>query len=219
MNKGFLMVLLAVLLTLTLTLTFTMPVFSQDYDIRKLRWGMSFEAVKAAENLGDDFFKQEELLGIMVEINFGFDYKGLYSVIYSTREKEFAVKAGEVMKKKYGEPKKGLDYAFIMQSKIILKQYPKEVLAFYEKGDAMLLNSVSSRDERKLIRNALAKQDIWQYGNSTALLLYTQDVAKLSYWSQAHFAASKKKFDGLLAELKSRIKQAPKKKADDTEKF
>lgn len=213
MKKGVLIVLLAVFIAST------MPVFSQDYDIRKLRWGMSFEAVKAAENLGDDFFKQEELLGIMVEINFGFDYKGLYSVTYSTRDKEFAVKAGDVMKKKYGEPGTSLDYPFILQSKIILKQYPKQVLEFYEKGDASSLDTVSSRDERKLIRNALAKQDIWHYGNTTALLLNSQDVAKLSYWSKPHFEENKKKFSDFLTELKSKIQQAPKKKTDDTEKF
>jgi hypothetical protein len=194
-------------------------VFPQDYDIRKLKWGMSFEDVKSAENLGDEFYKQEQLLGIQVEINFGFDYRGLYSVTYSTRDKEFGVKAGEVMRKKYGAPKSDLDYSFLMQSKVILMQHPKEVLAYMEKPDVTVLETISSGDERKLVRNVLTKQDIWQYGNSVALLLNSPDVAKLSYWSSSHFNGSKKKFASLVTELKSKLKKTVKKKSDEADKF
>jgi hypothetical protein len=48
MKKVFLLVFFMVLVSSVL--------FSQNYDIRKLRWGMSFEEVKSTEKLGDDFF-------------------------------------------------------------------------------------------------------------------------------------------------------------------
>jgi hypothetical protein len=212
MKKLFLFVIFVILVSSLL--------FCQDYDIRKLKWGMSFEEVKNSEKLGDDFFKTEELLGIKVEINFGFDYKGLYSVTYSTRSKDFAVKAGDVLRKKYGQPQTGLDYSFLMQSKQIMKQYPEAVVTMYEKGDKSLLASIRNGDERKLIRNALAKQDIWIYGNSMALLLNSPDVARLSYWSKSHQEESKKKFATFILEMKKKIKaNKSKKKNDDTDKF
>jgi len=211
----------AFLLVSILIFTSTFPVLlSQDYDIRKLSWGMSFEDVKRIERLGDDFFKQEELLGIKVEVNFGFDYRGLYSVTYSTRDKDFADKASEVLRSKYGEPKSGLDYSFIMESRVILKQYPEAVVDAYEKGDMEGLKEIKSGDERKLIRNALAKQEVWTYGNTQTLLLNSPDVVKLSYWSNSHQAESKKKFATFLEKLKQKIQDDKKnKKTDDTEKF
>ncbi|MCP5050612.1 MAG: hypothetical protein GY940_25845 [bacterium] len=191
----------------------------QANDIRKLKWGMSFEDVQRIEELGDNFFKVEGLLGIQVETRFGFDYKGLYSVTYSTREKEFAVKAGERLRAKYGEPKTGLDYSFMMQSKIILNSHPEAVIKAYETGDFSTLEKINNRDERKLIRNILAKQEMWEYGNTVALLLNSPDVAKLSYWAKAHHNKSKKKFAQLVVELKNKIKKAAAKKDDDSDKF
>lgn len=88
-------------------------VFSEEYDIRKLKWGMSFEEIQRSEGLGNNFYKSEDLLGIRVEVLFGFDSKGLYSVTYSTRERFFANEARKVMKKKYGEPKSDLDYSHL----------------------------------------------------------------------------------------------------------
>jgi hypothetical protein len=212
MKKVFLLVFFMVLVSSVL--------FSQNYDIRKLRWGMSFEEVKSTEKLGDDFFKSEELLGNKVEINFGFDYKGLYSVTYSTRSKEFAIKAGDVLRKKYGKPQTGLDYSYLIHAKQIMKQYPEAIVETYEKGDVSALGSIRNGDERKLIRNALAKQDVWIYGNSMALLLNSPDVARLSYWSKNHQEESKKKFASFILELKKKIKDnKSKKKGDDTDKF
>ena len=191
----------------------------QDYDIRKLKWGMPFEDVKQAEALGEDFFKQEELLGISVDVRFGFDYKGLYSVIYSTRGKEFAGKASEVLHKKYGKSDIGLDYSFIMQSRAILNQHSEEVVNTYEKGDMSYLDKIKNSDERKLIRNLLTKQAKWEFGNTVALLLDSPDVGSLSYWAKVHHYENKKKFAQLLVDLKIKNKKNAAKKTDDTDKF
>lgn len=202
-----------------LVITLSTLVVSQGYDIRKLRWGMSFEEVKKAEALAEDFFKREELLGISVDVRFGFDYKGLYSVSYSTRGKEFAGKALAVLHKKYGKSTLGLDYSFLMQSRNILNQYPEAVINALEKADMAALEKVKNSDERKLIRNLLTKQAKWEYGDTVALLLDSPDVGQLSYWSKTHHYASKKKFAALLVDFKTKIKKNAAKKTDDTDKF
>jgi len=197
-----------------------LSLYPQEHDIRKLDWGMSFETVKQVEQLGDEFFKREALLGIEVDIRFGFDYRGLYSVTYSTRGKEFAVKAGNVMRGKYGDSTSGLDYSFLMQSKSILRLYPEAVVTIYEKKDFTSLEEIRNSDERKLIRNLLTPTDTWRYGNTVALLLSSPDVVMLSYWSKVHQDESKIKFFDLMKELKKMaIKEAEIKKADDREKF
>ena len=78
------------------TVTLMSFVFPEEYDIRKLNWGMSFEEIQRVEGLDNNFYKTEDLLGLSVEVLFGFDSKGLYSVTYSSRERVFANEARKI---------------------------------------------------------------------------------------------------------------------------
>ncbi len=197
--------------------------FSQEYDIRKLKWGMSYDEVQQAEQLDTNFYKSEDLLGMKVEVLFGCGNKGLYSVTYSTQEKIFAAEALKVMKKKYGEPKSDLDYYYLLQIKNVLKIYPDAVILALEKEDfsGLAENRASSASgEKKLIKNALTKRYMWEFGNTTALLLDSIEGGALSYWSKTHFNESKQKFIAYIEELKKLAqKPAEKSKKDEGEKF
>ncbi|MGD2086124.1 MAG: hypothetical protein PVH61_08075 [Candidatus Aminicenantes bacterium] len=196
--------------------------FSEEYDIRKLKWGMTFEEIQRAEGLGSNFYKSEVLLGIRVEVLFGFDSKGLYSVTYSTRERYFANEVRKVMKKKYGEPKSDLDYSHLLKVKNILEKHPDAVALAFEDGDFSELDDIRSTDavvnEKKVIRNALTKRDMWQYGNTIALLLDSHEGAALTYWSKTYHNENKKKFAEFFKELKKKVTKK-KKKSDDADKF
>lgn len=197
-------------------------VLSEEYDIRKLKWGMSFEEIQRAEGLSDNFYKNEELLGVSVEVLFGFDSKGLYSVTYYTRERFFANEARKVMKKKYGEAKSDLDYSHLLKMKSILKKHPDAVALAFEDGDFSELDHIQSADpvvnEKKVIRNALTKRDMWEFGSTIALLLDSHEGAALTYWSKTYHNANKKKFEEFFKELKKKVKKK-KKKSDDADKF
>ena len=197
-------------------------VFSEEYDIRKLKWGMSFDEIQRAEGLSDNFYKNEELLGIRVEVLFGFDSKGLYSVTYSSPERFFANEVRKVMKKKYGEPKSELDYSYLLKVKNILKKHPDAVALAFEEGDFSQLDDIESSNavvnEKRVIRNALTKRDMWEYGNTIALLLDSLQGGALTYWSKTYHKENKKKFDEFFTELKKKVKKK-KKKNDDADKF
>lgn len=197
-------------------------VFSQEYDIRKLKWGMPFEEIQRIEGLSSNFYKSEDLLGIRVEVLFGFDSKGLYSVTYSTRERFFANEARKVMKKKYGEAKSDLDYSYLLKVQNILKKHPDAVALAFEDGDFSELDDIQSTDavvnEKKVIRNALTKRDMWEFGSTVALLLDSHEGAALTYWSKTYHNENKKKFDLFFKELKTKVTKK-KKKSDDADKF
>ena len=196
--------------------------FSEEYDIRKLKWGMSFEEIQRAEGLSDNFYKNEELLGVRVEVLFGFDSKGLYSVTYSSQEGFFANEVRKKKKKKYGEPKSGLDYSYLLKVKNILKKHPDAVALAFEDGDFSELDDIQSTNavvnEKRVIRNALAKRDMWEYDNTIALLLDSHQGSALTYWSKTYHNENKKKFDEFFTELKKKVKKK-KKKSDDADKF
>lgn len=198
-------------------------VSSQEKDIRQLRWGMSFDEVQKIEELKDVFYKQEELLGVSVEVIFGMGGKGLYSVTYSAREREFAEKAGELLNKKYGDPKTDLDYSYLINSKNILDQYPDVVIQIYEKNDFSRLETVKSTDAtinvKRIIKAGLSKRSMWEHGNTVALLLDSPEGIVLSYYSKPYHYENKKKFNTILADLKKKAKKEIKKKATDVDKF
>ena len=197
-------------------------VFSQEYDIRKLKWGMPFEEIQRIEGLSSDFYKSEDLLGAKVEVLFGFDSKGLYSVTYSTPERFFANEVRKVMKKKYGEPKSDLDYSHLLSVKNILVKHPEEVVMVLEDGDFSELDNIESEDavvnEKKVMRDALTKRSMWEFGNTIALLLDSYEGAALTYWSKNHHNENKKKFDEFYKELRKKV-TTKKKKSDEAEKF
>lgn len=213
MKKNFVFFLISVMLV-----SF---VFSEEYDIRKLKWGMSFEEIQRSEGLGNNFYKSEDLLGVRVEVLFGFDSKGLYSVTYSTPEKFFANEARKVMVKKYGEAKSDLDYSHLLKVKDILIKHPDAVDLAFEDGDFSELDDIQSThaivNEKKVIRNALTKRDMWEFGSTIALLLDSHEGAALTYWSKSYYDENKKKFDEFFKELKKKVKK--KKKSDDADKF
>ncbi|MGE5340518.1 MAG: hypothetical protein ACM3SY_03460 [Candidatus Omnitrophota bacterium] len=194
----------------------------QQADIRKLNWGMPFDQVQRIENLKGEFYKDEELFGTKVEVLFGCDMKGLYSVTYSTQEKFFADQANKMLQKKYGAPKTSLDYGFLLRSKDILKSYPDTVIPVFEKGTFFKLNENPEipMEEKKVIRVGLTKRSIWEYGNTVVLLLNSVDGAVLSYYSKPYYEESKKNFTDFMTELKRKVSIAPpKKQTDDGEKF
>lgn len=193
---------------------------AQDYDIRRLNWGMSYSEVQEAEDLKDDLYKQEELLGMQVETIFGFHQGGLNSVTYTTRKLEFAEQVKVVLIKKYGPAKSELDYSFLISVKNILKKYPAVVVKAYEKGDfSDIGETVKSTDEQKIIRAALSKRDKWQDGKTIALLLNSPVGIVLSYWSASYHQDSKKKAEAFIAEIKKLVKKKEDKKKQDTDKF
>jgi hypothetical protein len=188
--------------------------FSQENDVRKLKWGMSYTEIKEIEGLGDSLFKQEELLGMKVEVVFGCGTKGLYSVTYSSKNPSFLKKASEVLNKKYGEPKKDLDYSFLLEAKEMLKQYPRAVVDIFFKNDYKELEKIESTysktDAKRIIRGGLTKRNKWEYGNTVALMLDNVSVAILSYRPKAHHYANKKKFNALMEELKKKVGEKKK---------
>jgi hypothetical protein len=193
-------------------------VFSQDYDVRKLKWGMTYGKVKEVEKLGDSFFKEEELLGLKMEVVFGCGSGGLYSVIYSTMNAEFEERVAPVLIKKYGEPITDLDYSFLMEAKDILKRHPKAVVDILEKNDYSELDlieeSYSDVDDRKIIKGGLAKRKVWKFGNTVVLLLNNVTGGVLSYRPKSAYDESKKKFNDLLVELKKVAKEKTSTGAD-----
>jgi hypothetical protein len=215
MKKNFVFILASVILFSCL--------FSEEYDIRKLKWGMSFEEVQAVEGLGSNFYKEEDLLGIKVEVLFGCDNKGLYSVSYTTREQIFAEDARQVMVKKYGEPKSGLDYSLLVKIKDMLENFPDAVMQVLENNDFSALANAKGTDttvnEKKILRSALAKRDMWEFGNTIALLLKSIDGASLTYWSKAYHEENKKIFEAFIEELKRKVKKVEKKKTTEGDKF
>lgn len=186
-------------------------VFSQDYDVRKLKWGMPYGKVKEIEKLGDTFYKEEELLGMRMEIIFGCGVNGLYSVTYSAMNAEFAERLAPVLIKKYGEPILDLDYSFLMESKDILKRYPKAVVDILEKNDFSGLDQIeeeySNMNERKIIKAGLTKRKVWEYSNTNVLLLNNVTGGVLSYRPKSIQLENKKKFNSFLAELKKLVKE------------
>lgn len=215
MKKFFLFVLISIILVSI--------VFPEQYDIRKLRWGMSFEEVQRVEGLENNLYKAEELLGQKVEVFFGCDNKGLYSVAYSTKEKMFAGEARQVMIKKYGEAKSDLDYSHLIKVQNILEKHPNAVVPALDKGNYSELDNLKSADsilnEKKVIRNALIKRDMWQFGNTVALLLDSYEGAALTYWNKSYHLENKKKFEAFLIELRKKVTKSPKKEKDESEKF
>ncbi len=185
-------------------------VFSQDYDVRKLKWGMSYGKVKEVEKLGDSFYKEEEWLGMKMEVVFGCGSGGLYSVTYSTMNAEFAERISPVLIKKYGEPSTDLDYSFLMETKDILKRHPKAVVDILEKNEYSELDlieeSYSDVDDRKIIKGGLAKRMVWKYGNTVVLLLNNVTGGVLSYRPKTAYEENKKKFSDFLTELKKKVK-------------
>jgi hypothetical protein len=197
-------------------------IFSEEYDIRKLKWGMSYDEIKEIEGLEDSLYKSEELLGMKVEVVFGCNNKGLYSVIYSTMNGAFGQVAEEKLNQKYGEPKLDLDYSFLVESKEILMQYPRAVVDILLKNDLTEFNrigtSYSNVNVRKIIKGGLTKRKMWTYGNTTALLLDSPTGAILSYRPTTQHELNKKKFNEVLEELKKEAGKK-KKKSEEDEKF
>jgi len=193
--------------------------FSQENDVRKLKWGMAYTQVKEIEALGDSLFKQEELLGMKVEVVFGCGNKGLYSVTYSSSNPMFVEKASAVLNKKYGEPKQDLDYSFLMEAKEMLKQYPRAVVDIFYKNDYKALEKIgtaySNTDAKRIIRGGLAKRNKWEYGNTVALMLDSVTGAVLSYRPKTDHYANKKKFNELMEELKKKMEKKKTTEAED----
>ena len=192
-------------------------IFSQDYDIRKLKWGMPYNKVKEIEKLGDTFYKEEELLGMRMEVLFGCGINGLYSVTYSAINSEFVDRLTPVLIKKYGEPTIDLDYSFLMESKDIFKRHPKAVVDILEKNDFSELNQIeeySNIDEKKIIKGGLIKRKVWEYGNTNVFLLNSMTGGVLSYRPKALQLENKKKFNSVLVEIKKLAKEAASSSGD-----
>jgi len=195
---------------------------AEEFDIRQLKWGMSFEVVKKIENLKDDFYKEEDILGAKIEVLFGCDLKGLYGVTYSTPDKFFYGEINRVLRKKYGEPKTDLDYTYIMKSKDLFLRFPEIVMYILEKKNftPLTMNTEMTINEKKIFRVGLAKRLFWEYGNTDVLLVDTVDGVVVVYQNKAYFSENKKKFADFLVQLKKQIEENSKKKdTEEVEKF
>ncbi len=203
--------------------TLSLSVFASDFDIRKLKWGMSYEEIQQIEGIENEFYKEEELLATKVEVLFGCDNKGLYSVTYSAHEYEFAEKVGALLRKKYGEPKSDVDYSFLIKFKNTLSKYPDIVVNAYEKNDFKLLSTIkigeSNIDEKKVILGGLSKRDLWEYGNTVVLLLKSPEGVVLTYLCKTNYNDDKKKFTEFYQELKKNSGKVEKKPTEEGEKI
>ena len=209
---------------LLVTVIAAICLFSEEYDIRKLKWGMSFEQVQEIEGLSSDFYKSENILGIRVEVLFGCDNKGLYSVTYSSVDRLFGQEARKVLINKYGEPKSDLDYSYLLKVKDVLKDHPVLVIQFLDTGDLSELKNFDDMDtataDKKVLRIALSKRDMWEFGNTVALLVDTVEGSALSYWSKNYHIENKKLFEEFVKELRKNAKMPEKKKkASEGDKF
>ncbi len=195
---------------------------SQEYDIRKLKWGMSYDKVTQIEGLGSELFKQERLLGMKVEVAFGCGARGLYSVTYTSEDRSFAVKASAKLNQKYGNPREGLDYSFLMDISEVLKQFPEVVDAILTSNNFALLGQIEvsyeGMDVRKALRGAMSKRTVWEGGNTIALMLDSPDKVVLSYRPKKEHYANKKKFEAVWKEIKSKISKK-KKIEESTDNF
>lgn len=193
--------------------------FLEEFDIRKLKWGMNYTELRKAEGLESDFYKTEEVLGLKVEVLFNLGKRGLHSVTYSTREKEFYDQARAVLEKKYGAPVKDLDYTYLLQSELVLKDYPGIVLEFLEKQDPAVLDSMRTTEGKMAIRVGLATREVWQYGNTIVLLVSSPEGVVLSYRWKVEHQENKQKFEVLLETLKKKSKKPGEKEEEDVEKL
>jgi len=192
--------------------------YGQDYDIRKLKWGMPYSEVRKIEGLGTSLYKEESLLDIKVEVLFGCDNKGLHSVVYSTREKEFYDKAHNVLKEKYGEPGKDFDYAFLMQSKFILEENSDAAVQLYEKDNLDSLSYIKSTEAKMILQVGLARRQCWTTNNTVILLLKSSEGVVLGYRSKTSYEDNKAKFLAFFQELKKKSTKI-KEDSDEEDKF
>jgi len=206
-----------VLLLVLLVIVFVVPGFSEEDDVRKLNWGMSYKKVKEIEGLGRDFYKTEELLGMKVEVVFNCGNRGLYSVVYSSKNVEFVERMAPLLIKRYGEPGTDLDYSFLMESKDILNEYPRAVVDIVVDKDFTELNQIGTSyanvDVKKIIKGGLADRQKWEYGNTVAMLLNDVPGGILSFRPKTEHYENKKKFEAFLEELKKRAKGKGDKKS------
>lgn len=191
--------------------------FSEEYDVRKLNWGMSYKTVKEIEGLDNNFYKTEEMLGMKVEVIFNCGNRGLYSVVYSSKNVEFVERFEPILEEKHGEPGTDLDYSFLVESWDILKEYPRAVVDIWVDNDFTALNQIgtsySNVDVKKIIKGGLAQRKKWEHGNTVTMLLNDVPGGILSFRPKTEHYANKKKFEQLIEDLK---KLAKSKKTKDT---
>jgi len=206
-----------ILLLVLLVIIFVVPGSSQEDDVRKLKWGMSYKTVKEIEGLGRDFYKTEELLGMKVEVVFNCGNRGLYSVVYSSKNVEFTERMAPLLIKRYGEPGTDLDYSFLMESRDILDEYPQAVVDIVVDKDFTELNQIGTSyanvDVKKIIKGGLAARQKWEYGNTVAMLLNDVPGGILSFRPKTEHYENKKKFEAFLEELKKQVKGKADKKS------
>lgn len=205
-----------VLLLVLLVIGFVVPGFSEEADVRKLTWGMSYKKVKEIEGLRSNFYKTEELLGMKVDVVFNCGNRGLYSVVYSSKNVEFMERVGPLLVERHGEPGTGLEYSFLMESKDILKKYPRAVVDIITDKDFTALNQIgtsySNVDVKKIIKGGLAVRKKWEHGNTVTLLLNDVPGGILSFRPKTEHYANKKKFEAFVEELKKQVKGKTTKK-------
>lgn len=206
-----------ILLLVLLIIVFVVPGSSEEDDVRKLKWGMSYKTVKEIEGLGRDFYKTEELLGMKVEVVFNCGNRGLYSVVYSSKNVEFTERMAPLLVERYGEPGTDLDYSFLMESRDILNEYPQAVVDIVVDKDFTELNQIGTSyanvDVKKIIKGGLAQRKKWEYGNTVAMLLNDVPGGILSFRPKTEHYENKKKFEAFLEELKKRVKDKGDKKS------
>lgn len=212
MKKGILLTIVFIL--------FGAGLLAQEYDIRKLKWWMSYDKVVKAEKLEDSLFKEDILLDAKVEVIFGINQKGLYSVTYNTQDSMFAENVIPKLDKKYGPSRKELDYTFLMvQTQNLLKKYPQAVLNIMEKQDYSDLATLDISYEekvnlKKILKNGLTPHSYWE-GETTSALLFEDNDTVLSYRPKSFHYENKKTFELLLAQIRKDVAAKKKKDASD----
>lgn len=210
-----------IILTISLLTTF---ISAEEYDIRKLNWGMTLDEVRKAENLTDTLYKDEVLLDSKTEVVFGIGASGLEYVIYSTKDMSFLEKVTNLLNNKYGKPTEVLDYTFLLDAEKIMKSHPQAILMAVEDRDFSGFFSIKQNKKGRATAEALEAglkmRKFWKKDKTAILLLDNMHEVYLSYRPLKIHEESRGKFAEIVKELKAQVnKKATRKKEKEASNF
>ncbi len=200
---------------------FATLITADEYDIRKLKWGMPLDEVRKIENLTDTLYKDEILLESKTEVVFGLGTEGLEYVIYSTKDMTFLGRVTELLNRKYGKSTNILDYTFLLDAEKIMKANPEAILMAVEDDDFSGFFSIEKQKRgqgtAQALKAGLKKRKFWKKGNTAILLLDNIHEVYLSYRPLEIHEASKVKFKKIMKELKSMLNRREETKKKEVE--
>jgi hypothetical protein len=207
---------------------------TNEYDVRQLKWGMSPEEVKQAENLQNSYlsasgnlvlYKNAKLFENDIIITFCFDSNNqLQTVNYESIKinSQYDEKFLEALKEKYEKKEEGkeegkekskeikktettLNYLKIIKNKKYLYKYPEEAWKYAQNDNQIKLTGSNDYDLKK----NLLKAKIWEHRNTVILcnpIRGNSSLLSVQYINKDLWEKSKKEYENLVnIELKEII--------------